>query len=146
MDDAKTDQIPVIPDTTIPSAVTSVPSVGVSGKETEVVAVPEFMRPSDRIDIHKEAAEAGLKESNQQPELDRTHVNAGITHSEPSIESVISKPTTVNFKTPLTNEEMITAPKRNIFDAVRWLASSISRQFKRAMFNKQKQQTASGQV
>ncbi len=114
-------------------------------KEGEPLITPMVSSESETV-ASSELKEIGVESIADRPNLTEKHEQIGVRVSEkpPMDTPAVSSP--VNFKTPLTDEEIIAAPKRNIFDAIRWLASSISRQFKRAIFNKQKQQTASGQV
>lgn len=114
-------------------------------KEGEPLITPMVSSESETA-VSSELKEIGVESITDRPNLTEEHAQIGVRVSEkPPMETpAVSSP--VNFKIPLTNEEIILAPKRSIFDAVRWLASSISRQFKRAIFNKQKQQTTSGQV
>lgn len=138
MDDANTEVKNIQPQVgTTPPAPVSNPI-----KEAEPLTTP--ITPSEsEIAVSSELREIGVEAVSEKPQLTQEHAQIGVRVSErPPIETpAVSSP--VSFKTPLTNEELILAPRRSIYDAVRWLASSISRQFKRALFNKQKQQTAS---
>lgn len=118
--------------------------IGNPVKEAEPLTTP--MAPAEsEVRVSAELKEIGVESVTDRPNLTEERAQIEVQVSEkPSMEAPAASPP-VNFKTPLTKEEMILAPKRSIFDAVRWLASSISRQFKRALFNKQKQQTAPGQ-
>ena len=119
------------------------PPAPVSNPVKEAEPLTTSMTPSEsEITVSAELKEIGVESVSERPQLTQEHAEIGIRVSDKPIESVPAVPSPVN-KAPLTNEEMILAPKRSIFDAVRWLATSISRQFKRALFNKQKQQSAS---
>ena len=119
--------------------------IGNPVKEGEPLITPMVSSESETA-VSSELKEIGVESIADRPKLTDEHTQIGVRISEkPPLEApAVSSP--VNFKTPLTSDEILLAPKRSISDAIRWLASSISRQFKRALFNKQKQQTASGQV
>lgn len=143
-DDLKAVQTPVnqIQDTVVSSPVAQ--PVGNPVKESEPLSNSVSSSEQEMV-ISDELKEIGVEAVSERPQLTPEHAEIGIRVSDKPVESVPqAAPTPVNFKTPLSDEEMIMAPKRSIFDAIRWLADLVSRQFKRARFNQE--QTSSGRI
>ncbi|MEK7186200.1 MAG: hypothetical protein AAB675_02460 [Patescibacteria group bacterium] len=77
-------------------------SVGVGNKEALVMAQPEVPKRPEDYKIPQEVVDAGVVENKEQAPLDKTHFDAGITHSDPPHPSVVSQS---QIKVPLSEAE-----------------------------------------
>ena len=110
------------------------PPVGGLAKEAE--PLQNLASPSEKShEISAELKEIGVREVSPVPQLTQRQREVGIKVSDRSpVEQPITS-SSPSFKSPLTQEEMVTAKRSKISDAIAWLANTIIRQIKRSKFN-----------
>lgn len=111
------------------------PPVGALAKEAEPLPQNLVSPPERGPEISAELKEIGVREVSPVPQLAQQQREVGIKVSDrPPVEQATAS-SSPSFKSPLTQEEMVTAKRSKISDAIAWLANAIVRQIKRAKFN-----------